>query len=970
MAVLASRIERLGGVTFAAGANRTLALDDPTRFYIVEQGHLDVFAAEFQGDDVMTRRPFAARVPAGSVAFGAPRAVVGNRVFGLLGVPSRNAVIVEARRARLTEGPLDLGLVTWIDEWVGRLSEFLARQAGPVPRGTRLLEADPDMPCEADATLSAHHLDVLWASADQSVRFMGSAELTVEVDQVLPLTERTWVETGDSETRVSAVHTPRALISGILWPSLDHFVTAMLTCSAAARREDAQAIRERHEGVREAHRSANQTMQHELASVLGVGDNPDSVAPDSRAPVEAVMQLLVESIGDSIPLRQAQEDAADPLEAYLALVRGSAARARRISLSPEWWKLDGPSFAGVTTNGEPVAVLSDGTGRYRAVDPASGRSFRIGRREAAEIATEGVMLYAPFPARIRNVAAALRHAVGTVVADVRSVLFMSVLSSLVGLATPILTGNLLATVIPRSDTPMLIAGLAGLALCALGNAVFQVVQTFALVRIEGRLDERLQSAIWSRVLTLPVGFFRQYAAGDLADRMGGLPTIRSMLSGAVVQSIVGGLFSLTSIGLLFFYSMRLAVVAGGLVLTLVSVSLMLGRLQMQQHRKALNTQGVIDGLLFQVITGLAKLRVANAEPYVLARWVGLFAKQQSATLKARRWAAAQLAFNGLFTPLASAVLLGVIWMFLIASESSSFGLAAFLIAFTAFGQLAGGMTGLIGAATTAIALVPLFERVKPLLEAEPEITEARTDPGDLTGDIEIRDVHFRYTPDSECVLRGVSLRIRPGDYVAIVGPSGAGKSTIYRLLCGFERPDSGAVLFDGHDLLNLDPECVRRHLGVVLQDGQVVADTILNNVAGSSRLSTEEVWEAVRGAGLEEDIRTMPMGLHTMLHEGGGGLSGGQRQRLLIARSLARKPRILLLDEATSALDNRVQSVVRDTLGKLSITRIVIAHRLSTVRDVDRIYVLDGGRIAESGRYDDLIVRDGLFAELAKRQLL
>ena len=422
---------------------------------------------------------------------------------------------------------------------------------------------------------------------------------------------------------------------------------------------------------------------------------------------------------------------------------------------------------------------------------------------------------------------------------------------------------------------------------------------------------------------------------------------------------------------LAYYSLRLAVVAGGLVLALVVVSVLLGRLQMRRHREALKMQGVIDGMIFQMITGLAKLRVANAEPYVLARWAGLFARQRGATLRARRWAAAQLAFNGLFTPLASAVLLGVMWTSLLAGdESSSFGLAAFLVAFSAFGQLAAGVTGLIAAATAVIALVPLFERVKPLLEAEPESAGDRTDPGDLTGDIELRDVHFRYQTDGDDVLNGVSLRIRPGDYVAIVGPSGSGKSTIYRLLFGFERPASGAVLFDGHDLLNLDPETVRRHLGVVLQDGQVAADTILNNVAGSSRPTTDEIWDAVRAAGLEDDIRAMPMGLHTMLHEGGRGLSGGQRQRLLIARALARKPRILLLDEATSALDNHTQSVVQDSLGRLSITRIVIAHRLSTVRDVDRIYVLDRGRIAERGRYDELIARGGVFAELAKRQLV
>ena len=968
----ADLVERIGGVPFTAGANRTLSLGDPGRIYLVEQGHLDIFAAEFRGAEVVNRRPFAARAPAGAIVFGVPRAALGNRAFELLGVPSQNAVIVEGKRSGLAEGVLDMDLISRVDDWVWRLSEFLARQAGPVPRGTDLLEADPDVPFPAGVTLSAHHLDVIWVSADRPVRLMGNTELRVATGDVLPLSERTWVETGEEETRVSAVHTPRAFLSGTLWPALDRFGTLALLHSVTVRREDAEVLEERHRDIREAHEAAGRAARRNLTSVLKTGKEEDPPALGCRTPAEAVIQALADSIGVQAPLRRVGKDAGDPFEAYLSLARGSAARARRITLAPGWWKKDGPSFAGVTKgDGRPVAVLSDGRGRFRATDPATNRSFRVGRREAAAIAAEGVMLYASFPARVRGVVSALRNAAGAVTADIRSVLLMSVLGSLVGLATPIATGHLLATVIPRSDTPMWIASLAALFLCALGGAVFQAVQAFALMRIEGRLDERLQSALWSRVLSLPVGFFRQYSAGDLADRLGGLPAIRASLSGAAVRSIVGGLFSLSSFGLLLYYSLRLAVVAAGLLVALGAVSLLLGRLQMRHHREALKLQGVMEGMLFQMLTGLAKLRVANAEPYVFARWARLFAGQRRTTLTARRWAAAQLAFNGLFTPVASAVLLAVIWLFLIeGEESSSFGLTAFLIAFSAFGQLAGGVTGLIGAATTVIALVPLVERVKPLLQAEPETAEERTDPGDLTGDIELRDVHFRYLPDSEKVLTGVSLRIRPGDYVAIVGASGSGKSTIYRLLFGFERPDSGAVLFDGHDLLNLDLEAVRRHLGVVLQDGQVVADSIRNNVAGASRLSNDEIWETLRAAGLEDDIRAMPMGLHTMLHEGGGGLSGGQRQRLLIARALARRPRILLLDEATSALDNHTQSVVQSSLGKLNITRIMIAHRLSTVRDVDRIYVLDQGRIAESGRYDELIARGGAFTELAKRQLV
>ena len=964
-------IERLGGTPFAAGAHRTVPLDDADRIYVIDEGHLDIFVAEFRGAEVVSRRPFAARVPAGAMALSAPRTLVDGRTLGLLGVPSQNAVIVGGRRADL-EGSLDVDLVAAIDEWVRRISEFLA-EAGPVPRGTVLVETDPDVPHPPGTNLSAHHLDVVWMTASRPVRLLGRAELEVDAVDIVPLSERTWVATGEKQTRVSAVHTPRAFLTGTLWPALDRLSTLMLRYAAGLQREQARSVERRHRATRDAHLAADRAAEADLGSALrDTGRNQQRGVSGGRSAAEAAVRAVAAAIGVEGPLPQLRAGDARPMEAYLSFARTGVVRARRITLEPGWWKHDGPSFAGVTTEDErPVAVLSDGRGGFRIEDPATGRSQRVGGREAAGIATEGVMLYPSFPARVRGVGAALADAARRVTADVRWVIVMSVLSSLVGLATPLATGYLLGTAIPRGDTPVWVAGLTALLLCGVGAAVFQLVQTFALIRIEGRVDERLQAALWSRVLSLPTGFFRQYAAGDLADRLGGLRAIRSSLSGAAVRTIVGGLFSLSSLGLLLIYSMQLAVVASGLVLALVAGSLLLGRLQVRHHREALRMQGEIDGMLFQMLTGLAKLRVANAEPYIFARWAKLFAGQRRTTLGARRWAAAQVTLNSLFTPLASAVLLAVIWLFLVAGdESSTFGLAEFLVAFTAFGQLAGGVTGLIGAATTVIGVVPLVERVRPVLEAEPEARAARTDPGDLTGDIELRDVHFRYLPDSEKVLSGVSLRIRPGDYVAIVGPSGSGKSTIYRLLFGFERPNSGAVLFDGHDLLSLDLEAVRRHLGVVLQDGQVAADSIRNNVAGSNRLSTADVWEALRAAGLEDDIRAMPMGLHTMLHEGGGGLSGGQRQRLLIARALARRPRILLLDEATSALDNRTQSLVHDALGKLSITRILIAHRLSTVRDVDRIYVLDQGRIAESGGYDELIGRAGLFAELARRQLV
>jgi len=269
----------------------------------------------------------------------------------------------------------------------------------------------------------------------------------------------------------------------------------------------------------------------------------------------------------------------------------------------------------------------------------------------------------------------------------------------------------------------------------------------------------------------------------------------------------------------------------------------------------------------------------------------------------------------------------------------------------------------------AVGVLPLYQRCKPIIETLPETDQAMADPGRLTGEFEVSHLSFRYTPDGPLILNDVSLRVLPGQFVAVVGSSGSGKSTLFRLLLGFEKYESGGIFYDGQDLTGLDVRELRRQMGVVLQNGQLLGGDIFTNIVGSSRLTINDAWEAVRMAGLEEDIKDMPMGMHTVISHGGGGLSGGQRQRLLIARALAAEPRILFFDEATSALDNRTQAVVNRSLEGLRITRVAIAHRLSTIVNADSIYVLDQGRIVQQGTYEELMAQPGLFVELARRQL-
>ena len=967
-------IERIHGVRIATGADQSFLIDDPTRVYFVEQGHLDVFAVELNGDEPVGRRRFIARIPAGEMAFGYDRAAAPkqpSRVFGFLAVPSLDAILIEGERDGVSSDSFDLTAVLWIDSWISRTSEFLVR-GRPPPRHAVLLDADPDVPYESGSTLSAQHGDVIWVSATTAMHFIGRRDQVVSVGEpLLPVTEQTWFEIS-ADADVSAVYTPAALLTERLWPAFLRFGERLLEYAIVAEAEAAVVLQTRRRRAYEARRGSVAEALRGLGEVLGkTADGGRRRAAADRTPLQAAASLVADACG--APLRTAERPEPERVpagvheatEMLTALARRSGVRTRQIALTPGWWRRDGPSFVGFSADGErPLAVLANRRGGYRAVDPESGTAFRVRRRKAGGMAPEGMVFYAPLPDEIDGIKDTLRFALHQRGQDLRTLLAVGMLGGLTALLIPVLTGQILAEIIPRADVAGWTAALGALLLAAFGNAVFGIVQGLAMLRLEGRVDERLQAAVWSRVLALSAPFFRDFTAGDLADRVNGISRMRNLMTEAAAQAAVSSVFSIFSLGLLFYYSGRLALYVCAMLLVMVAVTCLCAYGQVRHYRAAFHMQGTLNGFIFQMISGISKLRVANAESYALARWAQQFSQQQRASLAARHWAAAQHACTQMFRPLTLVVIFAFVHQAMQPSGPlTTLGLAA-------FGQLTAAAMRLTTAVASVMAVIPLAERLQPVLRARPETAGGGIEPDDLTGDIEFANVSFRYAPESPDAIDGVSFRINQGEYVAFVGPSGCGKSTLYRLLLGFERPDSGTVFLDGHDLAGLDPVAVRNHMGVVLQHGQLASGSIYENIAGMSALSVDDAWTAAGAAALDDDIRAMPMGMRTVVTDGGGGLSVGQKQRLLIARALAHKPRILLFDEATSSLDNRSQAVVQASLRKLSVTRVVIAHRLSSIRDVDRIFVLDAGRIAESGRYDDLIRRDGMFASLARRQLV
>ncbi len=432
--------------------------------------------------------------------------------------------------------------------------------------------------------------------------------------------------------------------------------------------------------------------------------------------------------------------------------------------------------------------------------------------------------------------------------------------------------------------------------------------------------------------------------------------------------MLAAIFSLFNFALMFWYDLQLALVATGIAIFGVLVTCVAGFRQVGYQRKLSELEGKISGIVFQLISGISKLRLSGTEDRAFAVWAGEFGRQRKMSYKVGVVSNLLLSFNSAFPILSLMAIFACLTLRESGTGSLSTGsFVAFLAAYTMFQNALLQMSRTL---ISSLHVIPLYERARPIIQRQPEVDKTKNSPGELSGEIEVSHVHFRYSSDGPLVLKDVSFHVRPGQFIALVGGSGSGKSTMLRLLLGFEEPESGTIYYDGQELAGINIRELRRQIGVVLQSGKIIAGDIFKNIVGSSSLTLDDAWEAAQMAGLEEDLRQMPMGMHTVLPPGGGTLSGGQRQRLMIARAIVRKPRLLFFDEATSALDNRTQSIVSRSLEKLHATRVVIAHRLSTIMHADHILVFDKGRICQEGNYEQLLDTGGLFAELAKRQLI
>jgi NHLM bacteriocin system ABC transporter ATP-binding protein len=964
-----------------------LLLGDLEAVWLVAAGRVDVFAVGLEKGRPVSARVHLFRAVAGQALFG----------MGLEGSPASKGLLVvgvsgtgllRLPRARLGQLTGEAGVA----EQVGRLVEgwvwhlTAAVSTGFPPKQCTLLEPGREVSLEP-ATRLCSGAQIVWVRhLEGSSCFAGWPELTLSPDQgPFPLAGNAWLEATDPG-RLTAAPTRAVLGESSLWSGLERFHQVILACLVWKSWDANAANRERLWLQADADRRLAEAALERLAEVAApAADEADAAV--TADPLLWATQLVGHRLGIAIQAppgwlrgrgmdgEQAAithpspptTDQSSPhhASAVAAIARASRVRLRRVLLQGDWWRQDSGPLLAFTHDQQPVALLPSSPTGYDLADPVSGVRIPVTADIAAELAPFAHTFYRPFPARALRVGDLAQLGLAGCGKDLRTVLLLSLMGALLSLLPPIATGVVVETIIPSGDRGQLLLVLLGLAVAAIAAGLFEITRNIAILRVESRADAAVEAALWDRLLGLPVSFFRRFTAGDLAGRALGLAAIRQLLTGATVTSLLGGVFSLCSLGLLFVYDLSLAALALVLLLALLGTTALTGYGQLRFQRPMYQLRGKVAGLVLQLITGIARLRVAGAEERALALWATQFSTQRRLTFRARSVA------NTLAVVQSAVPLLVAVALFALAAARLRAGLSvgAFLAFNAAFGQALAGAIALGAALNAVLRVIPLFERLRPILEAAPEVDPARPDPGELTGAIEVSHVSFRYQPDGPLILDDVSLQARPGEFVAVVGPSGSGKSTLFRLLLGFDAPQAGSIYLDSRDLAGLDLQAVRRQLGVVLQTSKVIAGAILTNILGGKLLTLENAWEAARLSGLEDDIKQMPMGMHTVIPEGGQTLSGGQRQRLLIARAVASWPRILLMDEATSALDNRTQAMVSQSLEQLKATRLVIAHRLSTVCHADRIYVMQAGRVVQQGSYEDLARQPGLFAELVKRQL-
>ena len=646
------------------------------------------------------------------------------------------------------------------------------------------------------------------------------------------------------------------------------------------------------------------------------------------------------------------------------LLSSSGIMYREVVLDAGWHKDSmGVMITTLKSDGSVITVLPGTMGGYVYIDAQSGKKIKITAKNEKDLGNEAYCFYKPLPEKPLLLKDLLTYMAGTLNGwDYVSFALASLAIALTGMLMPVFNRILMGQVVQYQSYQLLFAVISFMFFVTVGNLLLSIIRQLLLARINTKLNINTQAASMMRVLSLPADFFKKYTSGELTEYLKYMNSLCGTLVNTVLSVGVTSIFSLVYLTQIFAYARSLIVPSLIVTISTVLIGLLANILQISINKEAMQLAAKEKGLSLSIINGIQKIRLSGAENRVFAKWSELYAQEAALTYNKPTF----IKINTVITTAIS--LVGTIVMYYIAVKNKV-SVADYYAFNSAYAYISSAFAALSSIALTIATIKPSLDIIMPLMQAEPEQQEDKETVTSITGNIELSHLSFKYSPDGPTIIDDLNITIPARQYVAIVGRTGCGKSTLMRLLLGFEKPTKGAIFYDRKDTRHLDMRSVRRLIGTVMQDGMLFGGSIFDNISISApALTLEGAWEAARIADIADDIKAMPMGMHTVLQDGGGGMSGGQRQRLMIARAVAPKPKLLLLDEATSALDNITQKQVSEALDKMRCTRVVIAHRLSTIRHCDRILVLDSGKIVEDGTYEQLIEKNGFFAELVARQ--
>ena len=948
------------GEALAVAANQPVRLVDAETVWFIESGALDLFFLEEKDQRTVSNLVHIMRLEAGRLVFpGRSDTESGSIVIGkgLPGTRLRGLSLNDVAH----QTPVD-EFASEVDRWIVRSVTALVSEFTLRPRKSMTIAPGETVKVKADNVL-AGRTGVTWVRTAGSAEFLGTERLALNKSGFAPLTAEAWLSLHEAE-QLRGLSSSTLHRQGDLLSALAGF-HGMLTGARLLNQRLMMADLLNADISKLSHR--RRTLDAATDQLFGVLRSAARRPAPSRFPLVNALTAISEHEGIAfrLPANSATQDHPPTLADILCL---SGVRSRQVMLSrsENWWENDSNALLGfLDEDRHPVALIPNRARGYRMIDPRSGTVTALNRRLAERLSEDAHCFYRPLPSnRPAQPADMVRHARHNIGADLVKISVVGLLAGLAAMIPAILIGVMVKHVIPLGSTELLAQLAAAMVAVAVIGFLLHILKGMALMRLEGRVENGLTAAMWDRTLDLPARFYRRHPSGALATRSSTFLYLRDALSGTVLDAFLSMVFLLPAFAVILVYDTGLGLTSMGMAGLFLAFTIVSARLQTVLHERRQSATRRISGEMLQFVCGVAKLRSSGTESSALAVWSRHFHDQLNAHLKIGRLADHVVALSAALPAITTVAL------FAFVPDSDALPLGDFLIIYALLMTLTAAAARLGQSFESIAAAVPIARQTAPVLAECPASARDGDDMPELSGDIAFDHVSFRYTPESALALSDMTLTVKAGEFVAIVGESGSGKSTLIRLALGLETPSAGAVYLDGRDLTTLNPRIVRRQVGVVIQDCNLRHGNILENIIGNSEdLTSEDAWKAAAQASVDKDITRMPMGMFTIVGNGATAFSGGQAQRISLAAALVRRPRILFLDEATSWLDANIQAQVMSGIERLPATRIAVAHRLSTIRRADRIYVFDKGRIVQRGTFDALSEREGPFRRLMMRQL-